>query len=219
MQVARQRSMLVWLAAPLALGLACSVAHAEHDPWSAGSNWMYLRGGYSKSTANGEGNGGAGYGFGFRHLLKPSRVKDWRVLGIRPLGFLPWTLFKNWSFGGSVGYDVLGRFGEAADIEVPVAVDLTRHIMWRSAGRPYVSLGTGPFYRKTYQTGNDLRVVNFGGYVASGFDVPVGPSQMLGFDFRIAHVDGKNKPVNPVFGPGQVTATHWGLKLAYSVVY
>ena len=211
------------VASVLAVWTWCAIvtpaAQADENPWDVGSNWMYLRAGYALSAADGAGNGGAGYGFGFRHFLKPSRADQWRVVGIKPLGFLHWTLFKNWSVGGFVEYNVLGRFGSAADIEVPAAVELTRHIMWKSAAKPYLSLGVGPFYRKLYRTGSDFSRVATSGFVASGFDAQVASNQMLGFDVRLARVASENKPVNPVFGAGQAEATHWSMKLGYAITY
>jgi len=224
-------SMRRWwlLASPmvvLASGvLTASAAWADRDPWVAGSNWLFVRAGYAR---NGAANAASG-GEGFRHVLRTSKVNDWKLLGVKPLGFLHWTLFKNCSIGAFAEYDVLGRFGSASEIEIPAAVELTRFFMWKSAARPYVTLGTGPFYRKTYRTGNDFARVTVGNFVATGFDTPVAPNQMLGFDVRLARVNSENNPVNPVFGAGQnkVTdsggvnhkATHWSAKLAYSVHY
>ncbi len=222
------------VAAALALTtIASSAARADDNPWDPGSNWLYLRGGYAKSAAVGAGNGGAGYGFGFRHMLTPSKVNEWSVLGHRPLGILHWTLFKNWSFGGFAEYDVLGRYGTAEEIEIPVALDLTRHLMWKTSARPYVTIGGGPFYRKTYKTGADSRRVAMSGFVASGFDAIIAPGQMLGLDVRLARVDSEHKPINPVFGAGgsvtndprfgirvrDTEATHWSVKLSYALTY
>ena len=208
------------LLAVLACGaLAASAARADDNPWDVGSNWMFVRAGFARSAADGAGNAGAGYGVGFRHVLKPSKVNDWRVLGIKPLGFLHWTLFKGWSVGGFVEYNVLGRFGTSSDIEVPAAVEMTRFIHWKSAAKPYVTLGVGPHYRKMYNTGADFSQVRTSAFVATGFDAPVASNQMLGFDMRMARVQSENKPVNPVFGGGSFEATHWSLKLSYSIIY
>ena len=199
--------------------LPASIARADIDPWAVGSNWMMLRAGFARSSSDGAGNAGAGYGIGFRHVLKTSRVDRWRVLGIKPLGFLHWTVFKDWSVGGFAEYNVLGRYGSAADIEVPAAFEMTRFIAWRSAAKPYVSLGVGPHYRKMYNTGADFSNVRTSGFVATGFDAPVSSNQMLGFDIRMARVQSENKPVNPVFGSGSFEASHWSLKLSYSIIY
>ena len=215
----RWKSAVSLLSVLVAGILTVATARADDDPWASGSDWMYLRAGYAHSGAAGAGNGGAGYGLGFRHFLKPSRVSDWRVLGIKPLGFLPWTLFKSWSVGAFVEYDVVGRFGTASEIDVPAAIELTRHIRWKSSARPYVTLGVGPFFRKMYNTGSDFSRVRTSGFVATGFDAPVAPHQLLGFDVRTARVMSENKPVNPVFGPGQQESTHWSMKLMYAITY
>ena len=208
------------LLAGLACGaLAVSAAHADGNPWAVGSNWMYLRAGFARNAADGAGNGGAGYGIGFRHMLKPSRLDAWRVLGIKPLGLLHWTVFKDWSVGGFVEFNTLGRYGTASDIEVPAALEMTRFINWKSAAKPYLSLGIGPHYRKLYNTGSDFSYVRTSGFLAAGFDAPISTSQMLGFDARMARVQSENKPVNPVFGGGSFEASHWSFKLTYSIVY
>ncbi len=209
-----------WIAL-LASSVACAATARADDKnlWAPGSNWLYVRAGYAHSSANGSGNGGAGYGVGFRHFLNPSHVNDWKVLGIKPLGFLHWTLFRRWSIGGFVEYDVIGRYGSASDVEIPAAVELTRHIMWKSVARPYVTLGVGPFYRKLYNTGDDFSIVRTSGFLATGVDAPIAPHQMLGFDVRLARVMSENVPANPVFGGGELEASHWSMKLSYAVAY
>src|SRR5262245_44692701 len=152
-------------------------------------------------------------------MLTPSRVSDWHVLGVRPLGFLNWTLLKDFSIGGFVEYDVLSRFGTASEIEVPAAVELTRHIMWKSTAKPYLGIGIGPFYRKLYNTGSDFSVVRTSGFLTTGVDAPIASNQLLGFDIRLARVMSENNPVNPVFGGGQNEATHWSMKLTYAIDY
>ncbi len=211
-----------WVAAVVLIaGVAAMsrTAGADSDPWTAGSSWLYLRGGYSKNAAIGAGNGGAGYGFGFRHMLWSTKVDRWGYGGHRPLGWVHWTLLKHWSFGGFVEYDVLGRLNTASEIEVPAALDLTRHLMWKGAAKPYVSFGFGAFHRKTYRTGDDFSKTSIGSFVATGFDARIADRQLLGFDARLARVPNENSPPNPVFGGGASTATHWSLKLQYAVTY
>ena len=212
--------LMAGLLAGLACGaLATSAARADDNPWDAGSNWMYVRAGLARSASQGAGNAGAGYGIGFRHVLRPSKVNNWKVLGIKPLGLLHWTVFKDWSIGGFVEYNTLGRFGSASDIEIPAALEMTHFIGWKSAAKPYVTLGVGPHLRKLYNTGADFSNVRTSGFIAAGFDAPVSSNQMLGFDVRMARVQSENKPVNPVFGGGSFESSHWSLKLSYSIVY
>jgi hypothetical protein len=199
--------------------LSAATGSADRNPWDPGRNWMYVRAGYAHSSADGSGNGGAGYAIGFRHMLATSRVSDWRLLGVKPLGLLDWTLFKNFSIGGFVEYDVLSRFGTASEVEVPAALELTRHIMWKSVAKPYLALGVGPFYRKLYNTGSDFSIVRTSGFLATGIDAPVASNQVLGVDVRLARVMSENLPVNPVFGGGQHEATHWSMKLTYAIDY
>ncbi len=207
------------LAALVASGVQVAAARAADNPWGAGANWIYLRAGFAHSSVDGGGNGGAGYGMGFRHMLKPSHVNEWRVLGVKPLGFLRWTVFRDWSLGGSVEYNVVGRYGSASEIEIPATFDMTRYILWKSEAKPYVTLGFGPYYRKLYNTGSDLSKIVPSAFLGTGFDMPVSNHQLVGFDLRMARVASENKPVNPVFGGGSYISNHWSFKVAYAVTY
>lgn len=210
---------VVLLLALLASAVAAGRARAEDNPWDAGSSWLSVRAGYAKNSAEGAGNGGAGYGFGFSHMLGPTPVGHWKALGRRPLGFLRWTFFKDFSIGAYLHYEVLGRLGSSSEIEMPASVELVRHFRLRTAPRPYAGLGAGPFYRKTYRTGSDQAVVAVGGYLTTGMNLLVAPSQLVGLDLRLARVDARNVPPNPVFGGGETEATHWSIKLNYAITY
>lgn len=202
---------------------SATAARAERppdDPWDAGSNWMNVRVGFAQTDVAGAGDRGLGYGVGFRHLLSPSRVNEWEVLGLKPLGFLHWTLFRRWSIGGFAEFNVISRYGDAKEIEVPAAVELTRYIgKGKGSAKPYIGFGGGPFYRKTSGTGQDFSNVKFAGFLNGGIDAPVAKHQMLGFDVRMARAANENDPPNPVFGAGQSEASHWSYKLTYSIVY
>ena len=91
--------------------------------------------------------------------------------------------------------------------------------MWKTAARPYFTLGAGPYYHKSYRTGNDYARVAIASFLSTGMDTPVAPNQMLGFDIRLARVRSEISPANPVFGGGQPRATHWSAKLSYAVHY
>jgi hypothetical protein len=196
------------------------IAAAEDDPWARGTNWMTIRGGYAKSTVDGAGNGGAGYGLGYARMLHP--VKIWR-----------WTLFSKFSLGGYAHYEVLGKVGSAAEIEIPATAELVRHFDWNSSFHPYLGLGTGPMYRKTYRTGLDARNVAMGYYLTLGGNIPVKRMHLLGADVRIIRVKAVNDPPNPVFGLGagefdvengrtvvkSNKGTHWSAKVGYTVAY
>ena len=87
------------------------------------------------------------------------------------------------------------------------------------AGEGGGGYGVGPFFRKLYNTGDDFSRVRTSGFIATGFDAPVASHQMLGFDIRMARVMSENKPENPVFGAGQLEASHWSMKLTYAIAY
>jgi hypothetical protein len=203
----------------VALASTWTPARAADDAWGQGNNWMSVRVGYAKSDAPLSGNGGAGYGIAFSHMLAPTHVARWSVLGVKPLGLLHWTLLRGFSLGGVVQYDVVGRYGAAEEIGIPVSLELVRHFKWKTTARPYLGIGGGPYYRKTYNTGSDQKRVVLGGYLTTGMNAPIAPRQLIGLDVRYAHVPGENKPVNPVFGGGANEAAHWSIKLGYTVAY
>ena len=198
--------------------LFAGAAHAQEGSWVPGANWLSIYGGYAKSSSVGAANSGGGVGFGASHMLSRSHVNEWSVFGFHPLGFLHVTLFKQTSFGGTVRYDVLGRYGNASEVEIPMTADLTRHFNWKSAPHPYLSFGGGPFYRKITGTTDDQSGVNWGYYIGGGLNTEVATGNMLGLDVRFQRVNGVNDPPNPVFGGGQQETTHWSIKLVYSRV-
>lgn len=194
---------------------------AGADLWAGGRNWLSLRGGYAKAAGDFSGDGGVGFGFGYARMLSP--VHFWR-----------WTFLKQFSLGTYVHYEVIDHFGSAAEIEVPATIELVRHFHWKTPVHPYLGLGGGSFYRKTYRTGDDTRDVHGAGYLTGGLNVPVGGRQVLGFDVRYIRIDASYDPPNPVFGPGsgevhfdsagdpvveRKTGTHWSAKVNYSLVY
>ena len=198
--------------------LAAGTARAQEGAWAPGANWLSIYGGDAKSSGEGSANSGGGAGFGASHMLSRSHVNEWNVFGFHPLGFLHVTIFKQTSFGGTVRYDVLGRYGNASEVEIPMTADLTRHFKWKAAPHPYLSIGGGPFYRKITGTTGDQSGVNWGYYLGGGLNMEVAPGNLLGLDVRFQRVNGINDPPNPVFGSGELESTHWSIKLAYSRV-
>ena len=192
--------------AVLALACTASLAAAADDPWNAGANWLTVRAGFAKSTVDNSGQGGAGYAFGFRRMLSPVKVLRWRM-------------FKGYSLGAFFQHDAVTHFGEAVEIEMPMTVELVRHYRWKTALRPYLGVGGGAFYQKTYRTGDDVAAMNTGGYVTLGADAPIASNRMLGVDFRLARVSTEYDRPNPVFGTGNPKANHWSFKLGYTMAY
>ena len=190
------------------------------DLWAGGKSWLSLRAGFAANSADGAGDGGIGYGFGFSHMIGPLKIYKWSVL-------------KQFAIGAYVHHEVLSRFGSAAEIEIPLSLELVRHFAWKTPFRPYLGLGGGPFYRKTYRTGDDTRTIKTGGYLTFGANSPIGGHQLLGLDVRLIQVDSSYIPPNPVFGAGSAkasdtadgivyekrSATHWSAKVSYSLAY
>ncbi|TMQ51447.1 MAG: hypothetical protein E6K73_05625 [Candidatus Eisenbacteria bacterium] len=233
---ARSKGWVISAALAVAGAVAAATAAAEsvppptaattapsEDPWASGQNWLSVRAGYAKSTAVGAGDGGGGYGFGYSRMLAPLKVHKA-------------SFFKQgYSLGAYVHHELLGKLGAATEVEVPVTVEMMRHYQWKTALRPYLGLGAGGFYRKTYRTGSDIRSINPGVYVALGANAPIQKGQLLGFDVRIIRLNTENDPVNPVFGAGgsksrhqaplpsgrprNPGAFHWSAKINFTMTY
>jgi hypothetical protein len=142
-----------------------------------GTQWMSLRAGYVKSMGDYQPDGLMGGGFGYRRFV-----------------------LDHWSFGGFANYELLGRFGRAADIQVPITLEVARHSRWGAAVYPYVGVGAGAFFQKVYRTGVDRSGMVPGRYVTMGAYTPVQKNAMLGLDIRLAQVERTDN--NPAFlGP------------------
>lgn len=175
--------------------------------WAARRNWLSFRAGYAKSATEDAANGSVGGGIGYSRMLS-----KWKIY--------KWTLFKHFSLGGYAHIEQLGRFGDAAEIEVPATIELVRHFRWDSPYvHPYLGVGGGAFYRKLYRSGDDIGEMRSGKYLVLGVNSPVDGTNVLGLDLRVVKLDATNVRVNPVFGAGDNNAKHWSVKVNYAVTY
>ena len=190
------RIVLAAFAASLA-ALAVTGGAARADaPWKRRTSWATFRVGYAKSLEGGAPNGMAGYGFGF------SRMMSERV-----------------SLGFFIHHELLGKFGGAAQIEIPVTAEYAYHIQWDTPLRPYVGMGVGAFYHKIYRSGADRAEVLPAMVFKFGADAPLDDHNLLGLDARVANVGNDDETVDPVFGKPNPTSLRWSVKLAYSRVF
>jgi len=195
---------------------AAEVAAAE-APWARHAQWMSVRAGYAKISAEGAPDGLAGYGFGYVRFI-----------------------MNRWSVGGYVHHDLLGRFVHSTAIEVPMTVEVVRHTRWGAGLHPYGGIGAGAFYYKFYRTGDDLAGFRAGRYVTLGFTSPVAHEHLLGLDIRVAWLDrvrdsrlfagseaGSPALPDAFKHPISVTntgftggsETHWSVKFNYAFAY
>ena len=183
-------------AALMSAALACAAAlpafaagasDATGVSLKRGEQWISLRAGYAKGSGEVAPDGLLGGGFGYRRFV-----------------------LDKWSVGGFVHYELLGRFGSAADITVPITLEVVRHTHWGAAVYPYVGVGAGAFYHKRYRTSVDVTPVapegegaaprvyrtgvgwsgfTPGRYLTFGVTTPVRTRGLLGLDVRMATVD------------------------------
>lgn len=174
--------------AGLSLGFAAP-AHAVDDAWTPGTGWLSMRAGYAKMAAETAPNGAAGYGFGYSRMLQPVWI------------------FKNLSLGGYVHHELLGRFGSAAIVHVPMTVELARHLMWTGGIRPYVGVGYGANFVKGYRFPDTPGDVRGGVYLVGGLNSQINGNSVIGVDTRAGVL-------------ADLDETYiWSIKLNYAWVY
>lgn len=169
----------------------------EDGVYARGANWLSLRFGYAKRAEDLSGQGLVGYGVGYQRMLS-----------------------RRYAFAAGVGHDVVGHYGSQIDEAIPFTGEFQRHFLWKSAMRPYLGLGGGYYLRKTYRTAYEYTTKpTGGGHVSLGFLSPVTDRHVVGFEARMALVQGQPDVVNPTFGPGVGTETIWTAKVSWALVY
>ncbi|HTM57812.1 MAG TPA: hypothetical protein VL123_05295 [Candidatus Udaeobacter sp.] len=174
------------------------VHRPEDGPWDAHALWVSVRVGYNKATYRTAGDGNVGLGFGVNRMLN-----------------------TGWGLAGTVERNVVGKFEDATESEVPFTIELDRHLKWGDAFRPYFGFGGGTWYHKFSKTTGDRSNVSGGGFFAIGGNAVVSPHGLIGLDVRLATVTklGEDPPPDPVFGPQDKTTTRFSIKLTGSVTY
>lgn len=183
-----------WIAIAAAMAIAPLDALAQTDAWSDDARWISVRAGSARSGARFAAKGGVGYGFGYT-----------------------WFLAKEVAWSANVQHDLLGSYAGAAEVEVPITVEFTKHFGVSEPARPYMGVGWGAIYHKTYRTGADVSGFRQGVYVALGGNGALNASSLIGFDVRIM-LEQDTRSTNPTFPNVEPTSTNWSVKLSYSRV-
>jgi len=190
----RARTGLV-LAGLMAMTLSAAPAGAAGEPWDKDHHWVSARIGVAKSGATLAAGGNVGYGFGYT-----------------------WMLGNSVGWSASAGYDVLGKYGAAAEVEIPLTTDFTKHFRMGPAARPYLGLGWGVIYHKTYRTGADETGFRQGIYLATGANTAIGGMGLVGVDFRYM-IEQDTRSINPTFPNDAASSSVMSLKVSYSYVF
>jgi len=177
------------------LALTATPALAAGEAWDKDHHWVSARVGVAKSGATLAPGGNLGYGFGYT-----------------------WMLGTDVSWSGTAGYDVLGKYGGAAEIEVPLTTEFAKHFRMGPAARPYLGLGWGVIYHKTYRTGADDAGWRQGIYLATGANAAIGGAGLVGVDFRYM-IEQDTRSTNPTFPNPDASGSVTSLKLSYSHVF
>ena len=180
------------IAVAVNLVLAPVPARAADDHWDDGRHWVSARVGFAKSGARLAPGGSFGYGFGYT-----------------------WFLARNLAWGATVGHDLLGRYQSAALIEVPITTEFTKHFQWSAQTRPYLGLGWGAIYHKTYRTGADQSGFRQGIYVATGANSSLSASSLIGLDLRWM-LEQDTRSINPTFPNADASTSVLSAKLSVS---
>jgi opacity protein-like surface antigen len=187
------------LALALSLVIAAPVRAAEplnEAAWKTGGQWLSIRAGYAKAQTRNGPNGNFGWGFGYSQMVS-----------------------RKVSLGANFQQDLLGKFGGAALIDMPLAFESLWHFKLKGGLHPYVGGGLGTVYRKAYRTGDDwsnFQPMYFGSF---GANVPVDKSHLLGLDVRIEGVSSDQMTDNPVFLSEKSRSVHWSIKINYATTY
>jgi hypothetical protein len=161
-------------------------------PWRRDANWMTFRFGTSGSKVENSPDAGIALGIGGMHFRSP-----------------------RWAYGLNLDVDVLGKFNGATQMEIPITVELSRHMRWGSdTFRPFLGTGLGAYYYRTYRTGADATDVRPGFHLSGGFNSPISGSALLGVVARGAVQWGAELD-DPYFPNESNTAVHWSVKLSY----
>lgn len=189
------RTLVVLIGFAVTAALAPVPARAADDHWNEDKHWASARLGVARSGARFAPGGSFGYGFGYS-----------------------WFLARNVAWSASVGHDLLGRYNAAAEIAIPITTEFTRHFSWSQQTRPYLGLGWGAIYHKTYRTGADQSGFRQGIYVAAGGNSSIGANMLIGFDFRWM-LEQDTRSINPAFPNGEASSTITSAKLSVSRVF
>jgi hypothetical protein len=175
-------------------------ARAADDAWSDDARWISVRAGSAGSGARLAPGGGYGYGFGYT-----------------------WFLAKEVAWSANVQHDLLGRYAGAAEIEVPITVEFTKHFRFSATARPYLGAGWGAIYHKTYRTYRtdgtraDELGLRQGLYLATGGNAVLNAGSLIGVDIRLMR-EQDTRSINPTFPNAEASSTNWSIKLSYSRV-
>ncbi|MEK7331340.1 MAG: hypothetical protein AAB113_11125 [Candidatus Eisenbacteria bacterium] len=169
-------------------------ARAADDAWSDDACWISVRAGSARSGARFAPDGAFGYGFGYT-----------------------WFLAKEVAWSANVQHDLLGRYARAAEIEVPMTVEFTKHFRFSAPARPYLGAGWGAIYHKSYRTGADESGFRQGLYLATGGNAVLNAGSLIGVDVRLM-LEQDTRSINPTFPNAEASSTNWSVKLSYSRV-
>ena len=97
----------------------------------------------------------------------------------------------------------------------PITTEFTRHFQWTPQTRPYLGLGWGAIYHKTYRTGADESGFRQGIYFATGANSVLSPGTLIGLDIRWM-LEQDTRSLNPTFPNREASSSVVSAKLSIS---
>jgi len=194
--------MLAMMAALVAASMFLPAAPARcaegvnAGAWNTGAQWLSVRFGYARERGDFVPNGNVGGGIGYSRMVSPRL-----------------------SLGGNIHYDLLGKYGGAALIALPVSIEALWHFHWGVGLAPYTGAGMTAVYRKTYRSGDDHASFQPGYSFTAGANAPIDASHLIGVDLRASSVANEGWSQNPAFGTRRPTSTLLSAKLTYTLTY
>ena len=184
-------------AAAVAPGKSYEERRKEDGVYAKGANWIGLRFGYANRTGETSGDGFIGYGASYTRMLS-----------------------NKYAFSAGINHDIVGHFADQIDVSVPFTGEFQRFIKMGSEMRAYVGLGGGYYFRKFYRTGTEYNTTTTGGgHVSIGLTSQLDDKHVVGFETRVAWLQGRPGVTNPTFGTATDTETIWTAKLTWALVY
>ena len=182
--------------AALLLLVATGTARSDDDPWGKGATWASLRFGGVKAMYDHAPNGNVGFGVAYRRMMS-----------------------NRFSIGASLDADLIGKYGAASNVEIPISFEYQAHFKWKAPVHPALGAGFSAVYHKIKRSGDDASEIQPGAYGLIALNTAVNPNTALGLEYRVGTVSTDIETENPTFGTLPPSSGRMSLKLAISRVY
>jgi hypothetical protein len=178
------------------LALAASAARSDDDPWAKGASWASIRFGGVRALYDHAPDGNVGFGVAYRKMVSP-----------------------RFSIGASLDQDLIGKYGAAANMEMPLSIEYLAHFHWKAPIHPALGAGFSVVYHKMYRTGDDISEIQPGAYMVVALNTAVDHNTAIGVEWRLGTVSTDYEGNNPSFGILPPSSGRMSIKLSVARIY